>query len=192
MKPTRPIHTLWTVRAAAALLFLLGGCGKVGPRTLSSDDLAGAQDRTSPLRVLENIAVAYREKSIALYANQLHPDLTVRFLEGAPSNWSKGTCGDRAKDISSTRSLFGAAQRITCTMQYDAPTPSTVEGYPAADGYQQIRVCPLKVTIIPTGNAAPMIVNDSLLYVFAPKDSAGQRTWTVVCQRMLTRVDGGT
>lgn len=134
MKPAMPVPRSWAVQLASALLLLLGGCGKVGPQTLSSDDLAGAQDRTSPLRVLKNIAVAYREKSIALYADQLHPDLTVQFLEGAPSNWSKGTCGDRAKDISSTRGLFSAAQRITCTMQYDAASPSTVEGYPAAAG----------------------------------------------------------
>lgn len=173
-----------TINGIATLVVAIVGigCACTSQFRLSSAELEGPRDRTAPMHVIENLAIAYRDRNLELYSQQLHPNLVVTLGGRFDEARSKQPGSDRDKEIAGAKHIFGLASAITCTFDCAAPMPSRRAGYPASGGYLEVRVRQLRMEITPADpRFAPMVVKDSTVYVLGHDPNAAN-LWMIVAE----------
>ncbi len=172
---------------AAAVSLLLSGCERDPVVVhLNGADIDTPRDQSSPTNVIENLALAHRLRDIELYKRQLDPSFMVQFSRTIGSDefgWSNGMSYE--DDILSTTSMFNGSTAIEFEMAYEKPVPSEVPSYPASEGYWQIRVHSVNISIrLKNMDNTYVVSHEETMYVL--KDCSESRTpeWRAVYQMM--------
>ena len=179
------------VLAFACTIALFAGCSNDASRVvhLSSDTIDAPQERSSPENVLENVALAHRLQDIELYKAQLAPTFALSFREVDLGEQGTRTGLSYDGDILSTTNLFETSEWIRYEMVYETPAPSTQPEFPAADGFREVRVHHINITIKPEFMEGPLVANnEESVYVFeVDPDSLG--LWRIAHQWITTPPD---
>ena len=145
-------------------------------------------DQSSPENAIENMALAHQFRDIELYTRQLDPSFAVRFSRPIGSDefgWIEEFTYEQ--DLFSTKQLFETSSSIEYAMEYERSVPSTIEGFPASDGYRQIKVLGVNIRVFVAGTDHSFSVsNEKTLYVLKDVSSTEHPEWRVVLQQLYS------
>lgn len=174
------------VRAASVLVLsalVLAACS--GQDRITSAEVKSALPPTSPQNVLQNIAYAYQTLDFDLYRNQFDPALKLDL--GPPAQQYLDEQPDYEWDMESTGNLFADAEWITFEMMIDPPRPSTVEGYPADQGFMEIKAYDVNIEVQPRRypDDTWLVSNEEAVFVLKKDASVDPAEYKVIFTRYL-------
>lgn len=174
------------VRAASVLALsalVLAACS--GQDRITSAEVKSALPPTSPQNVLQNIAYAYQTLDFDLYRAQFDPGLKMelgpemqQYLAEQPGyEW----------DMMATENLFSDAEWITFEMMIDPPRASTVEGYPADEGFMEINAYDVNIEVQPRRypDDTWLVSNEGAVFVLKRDASVDPAEYKVIYAKYL-------
>lgn len=174
-----------------ALVLIALSCGsREEPVSISSEEIDAPREGKTPIEVMENYALAHRTRNIEFYQRLIDPRFDIRMPPGHVSS-DEGTGTEYEREMATTGMMFSSAGWIACRFTADPPRPSSVEGYPASDGFQEVVARDLDFRVWVAGTEDTFsVIDDSVLFVLVPDELKTPPTWRIICQQLFP-VSGG-
>lgn len=178
--------TRFVLFLSLALFLLVYGCGEKGDtQRISSEKIEDPRPGSSPVEVMENLALAYGRRDTELYKNQLDRRFELRLPFGQ-EEWGADERSGYEKEIENTGGILEMSDWVRYAASCDEPLPSKADGYPASEGFLTLMIRDIDVAFSIAGTEDTFTVtDDSVLFVFSPDSTTQPLTWRVICQQLF-------